>query len=1063
MLANTHTRVFLGLTAFACFIGLQVAHGETGKDILRATGFRGGLVVHIGCGDGRMTASLHGNDHTLVHGLETHAQDVAKARETIQSLGLYGPVSIGRFDGTHLPYAENLVNLIVAEELGGLSKDELLRVLAPNGIAYIKSGDQWTTTVKPWPEDIDEWTHWLHSADGNAVARDRVVGPPRHLQWAAAPRWQRHHNTVPSTTGMVSARGRLFYISDEAPPGLDPAMPDRWFLVARDAFNGVLLWKRPMAEWGWNQWNTEWLGRFNTPPHLPKRLVAAGDRVYATLNFNAPLTALDAATGAVLRTYPGTENTDEILHKDGLLILSLNEETRRPRLGQKKPVKKSVCALDAKSGEMLWKKGPFSGLRGKSAAAEPFGRLELIAGGNQVCLVDHDAIISLDLATGAEMWRTPRPAFEDKVIDKYSIRYTDLCVLVYQDGVVLYAQPDMVARVWHSFPGELYAFDAKTGEQLWHRPYGGWSHNWQPDVFVVDGMVWIHDHTVVDQPDWNTGHREDKSGIDYFLIGLDLKTGELKRKFSTNKAMHVDHHHRCYRAKATERFFLASRRGVEFLDFETGENTLNHWTRGACLHGIVPSNGLLYLTPHPCRCYVETQLNGYFGLAPRASRMPLPSAEQSGRKRLEKGPAYRENQTPRGTSHRQDEWPTFRHDPLRSGGTATPISKNLSIAWRTEIGGHLSPPVIAGGKVFVTSIDEHRVVALNADSGEQVWDYTAGGRIDTPPTLYRGLVLFGSADGGVYCLTEADGRLAWRFQAAPGERLVVAYGQLESAWPVRGSILIEDDRAYVTAGRSSYLDGGFALYVLNPTTGEMIEKRTLYSPDPETDEMQKPTYNRKIIPGTLSDILVSDGSSIFMRQERVFGEEPVEKKHLFSTAGLRDSSWFDRTFWAMGKTEERASSRLIVFDDKTVYGITEAFGKKISSARTGDSMYQLFAEALEPGTVAKLSYDERKAEMKKKPKRRWTVSMPLRVTAMVVAGRVLVAAGTPATVAQPDPLGMREGRHGAGLWLLSTEDGSKLAAYDLDAAPVLDGIAVTEGRVYIAAANGELLCFRADN
>ena len=44
MLANTHTRVFLGLTAFACFIGLQVAHGETGKDILRATGFRGGLV-----------------------------------------------------------------------------------------------------------------------------------------------------------------------------------------------------------------------------------------------------------------------------------------------------------------------------------------------------------------------------------------------------------------------------------------------------------------------------------------------------------------------------------------------------------------------------------------------------------------------------------------------------------------------------------------------------------------------------------------------------------------------------------------------------------------------------------------------------------------------------------------------------------------------------------------------------------------------------------------------------------------------------------------------------------
>jgi len=168
----------------------------------------------------------------------------------------------------------------------------------------------------------------------------------------------------------------------------------------------------------------------------------------------------------VFRVYQGTENTDEILYKDGLLILSLNEETRKPRQGEKKPVQKSVCAVDEKSGKMLWKTGPFSGLRGKSDASEPFGRLELVAGGNQVCLVDHDAIVSLNLATGDEMWRTPRPAFEDKVIDKYSIRYTAQCVLVYQDGVVLLAQPDMFARVWHSFPGELYAFDAKSGKQL---------------------------------------------------------------------------------------------------------------------------------------------------------------------------------------------------------------------------------------------------------------------------------------------------------------------------------------------------------------------------------------------------------------------------------------------------------------------------------------------------------------------------------------------------------------------------------------------------------------------
>ncbi|GAI49001.1 unnamed protein product, partial [marine sediment metagenome] len=84
------------------------------------------------------------------------------------------------------------------------------------------------------------------------------------------------------------------------------------------------------------------------------------------------------------------------------------------------------------------------------------------------------------------------------------------------------------------------------------------------------------------------------------------------------------------------------------------------------------------------------------------------------------------------------------------------------------MGGKLTPPVVAGGKVFVASIDEHRVVALTESNGRQarrglggqVWDFTAGGRVDTPPTIYKGLVLFGSADGWAYCLRESDGQRA---------------------------------------------------------------------------------------------------------------------------------------------------------------------------------------------------------------------------------------------------------------------------------------------------------------
>ena len=154
-----------------------------------------------------------------------------------------------------MPYADNLVNLLVAERLGPLSMQEILRVLVPRGTALIRQDGGWQRIDKPWPKEMDEWTHWLHGPNGNAVAQDRLVGPPRGLQWIAGPLWSRHHNTVPSVTAQVSANGRLFYIVDKAPASMHGSAPDKWVLVARDGFNGLLLWQRPIAKWGWQAWS----------------------------------------------------------------------------------------------------------------------------------------------------------------------------------------------------------------------------------------------------------------------------------------------------------------------------------------------------------------------------------------------------------------------------------------------------------------------------------------------------------------------------------------------------------------------------------------------------------------------------------------------------------------------------------------------------------------------------------------------------------------------------------------------------------------------------------------
>ncbi|MEE8452941.1 MAG: hypothetical protein V3R99_13530, partial [Thermoguttaceae bacterium] len=61
--------------------------------IYDATGVQGGLVVHLGCGDGTLTATLRASDRYLVRGLDTDAANVAKTRALLHAKRIYGPVS----------------------------------------------------------------------------------------------------------------------------------------------------------------------------------------------------------------------------------------------------------------------------------------------------------------------------------------------------------------------------------------------------------------------------------------------------------------------------------------------------------------------------------------------------------------------------------------------------------------------------------------------------------------------------------------------------------------------------------------------------------------------------------------------------------------------------------------------------------------------------------------------------------------------------------------------------------------------------------------------------------
>jgi outer membrane protein assembly factor BamB/ubiquinone/menaquinone biosynthesis C-methylase UbiE len=1062
---------------------------QQATQILKATGVTGGLIVHLGCGDGKLTAALHVGQGYLVQGLDREAENVAKARVHIQSQGLYGPVSVDRLVGDGLPYVDNFANLVVAEQLGNVPMAEVLRILAPNGVAYVKNGASWTKMVKPWPSEIDQWTHFFHDATGNPVAHDTVVGPPRRYQWLGGPQWARHHDHMASMSALVSAQGRIFYIMDEGSRA-SIQLPAHWYLIARDAFNGTILWKREIPEWNTHQWPLK-----SGPAQVTRRLVAVGDKVFVTLGLDAPLTILDAATGRTVRTCDGTAMTEEIIVSNGVAFLLVSDAPSKwPEYRQEFSYvwdnsnhankdwawdgqKRHVVAVDVETGRILWK---------RETAVAP---MTLAADAQRVYLHDGERLVSLDRSSGAPLWTSEPVARRQPIPVCFGPR-----LLVWRD-VVVFAGGNLA----------MTAVAADTGKVLWTGEHPRSGHQSPEDLFVINGLVWSGDIA-----------QTASSGV---FKGLDAHTGAVNKQFPPDVKTYW-FHHRCYPSKATDRFLLTSRTGIEFIDYEKETWLPNHWVRGGCIYGIMPCNGLIYAPPQACGCYLESKLCGFSALAP-ASAASTRLRAGGERDRLERGPAY-DTPVPDQQSQAKDaDWPTYRHDTQRSGCTATSIETDLTRLWQTNLGGRLSSVVVAEGRLLVASIDAHTVHALKADSGARLWSYPAGGRVDSPPTVWKGRVLFGSADGWVYCLRASDGALIWRFRAAPADLRMMAYEQIESVWPVPGSVLVRDGVLYCVAGRSMFLDGGLHLLRLDPATGRKLSETILDDRDPQTGKNLQSLVEQLRMPVALPDILSSDERYVYMRSQRFdpdgqrqqiallpLTEQAGDAAHLFCQVGFLDDSYFFRSFWMYGQAmgggyggwfragRLAPSGRIMVFDDEAVYGYAR---KPEFMANASVLEYELYAadKQVKAESIRRVTKGDKQINAASKknaanasdwelrhsfPREllsaadiRWSQDKPLLLArAMVLANRTLFVAGPPDVADEelafrkPDDPAVRkarlqqeaalENRSGALLQVVSARDGKKLSEYKLDSAPTWDGMAAASGRLYLSTMDGKVLC-----
>jgi outer membrane protein assembly factor BamB len=536
------------------------------------------------------------------------------------------------------------------------------------------------------------------------------------------------------------------------------------------------------------------------------------------------------------------------------------------------------------------------------------------------------------------------------------------------------------------------------------------------------------------------------------------------------------------------------RSGVEFIDVATGKAIPNHWTRGTCQYGVMPCNGLLYAPPHSCACFITAKLNGFNCLAPAR---PKSGAARQKSEKLQRGPAYDEIRWTIDEGRETKDWPTFRHDMARSGSTAAPVATDLKSAWAAELGGRLSSVVVAEGKVFIAQIDAHTVHALQTDTGQKAWQFVAGGRVDSPPTVWRGHVFFGCADGWVYCLSASDGELVWRSRAAPEDQRIVAYDQLESLWSVSGSVLVREGVVYCAAGRSSYLDGGIRLCRLDAKSGRLLSETLVDDRDPQTGYQRKGVIRGTNMPGLLPDVVSCDGESVYIRHVRfsLEGERLAsDVPHLFSAAGFLDGTWWHRTYWLVGtamttsyggwpRAGSRApAGRLLVLDDSTIYGFgrnqyihhgahvgidgaTIFHYKPDRDAERRFTYYRAFAISRETdaGTAssAQSKAKQRRTASTSGKGYRWTRTLPVLARAMVLARDTLFMAGPPDVFAANGPAVAFVNDKKSILYVASTADGKELARYELDGSPVFDGMAAADGRLYISMKSGNVLCLAA--
>ncbi len=697
--------------------------------------------------------------------------EAATMRRIAERRGFLGTrvfVEEGDWKSIHL--ADNLAGTVFvsASARDSVSGKELLRVVYPGGTIVLGN----KKIIKPQVNNTDSWSHPHHGPDNNPQSTDQQARAPYLTQFLADPKFC----SMPEIS--VAAGGKVFrafgHIAHKA--NQNETLNT---LICVNAYNGMVLWKRPLKEGFMIHRNT---------------MIATTDILFMADDKSCKL--IDTQTGQIKDEIVIPEGVADgpvwkwMALENGILYALIGgseveihtQRSNRPGLGHwpwgmweghdyRNPKTnfgfgRTFVAINPSTKKILWN---YSG-------EDYFDSRGVCMKNGRIYFYSPQKFLAcLDTKTQSIAWKTSatdllQAISPDGRAQHYVTGYSTTTYIKCTDNHILFAGPQR---------SRLVVASAEDGKLLWHKEGGNLQLVLREDGFYAAGPG--------------------GAGAKYAY-----ETGEVLVKLPNRRA--------CTRATGSiDSIFFRTPGGTVRID--TDSNTAEHIApmRPPCQDGVIISDGQLYWGPWMCGC--QLSLYGHIALAPAGDFDFQPAIDSS---RLETGTGDITSVVNFKTQ--EGDWVTYQgnNDPVPQ--TNVNIPTEIETKWSVDATTAMpTAPVVAGGMVFVGD-RKGMVQAIDAD-GELKWKAYTGGAIYFPPALARGRVYVGSADGWVYAFEALTGRRLWRFRVGPSGRRIPVYGKLISTWPVAGGVVVHKGVVYAAAGIAHY-DGTYVV-ALDAVTGEV--------------------------------------------------------------------------------------------------------------------------------------------------------------------------------------------------------------------------------------------------